>query len=118
MKTKIKNFEDFLTARNNFYASLGNIELELRRVGIELNTKTTGLGVVLNWHQMDDITKQVGKRDFFNPLTSEECFALAIAVSEELSNGYCDSSVIDLVNKFFNVGITREIINKMHGEFI
>ena len=119
MASNIKNFDEFLNARKAYSKLVSDVERKLRRVGIELVTEIGSIQTVnFNWHSHESICSEVSNLGFFEELNQGERFALAIAVSEETANGFCDDSEIELVNNFFNIKITREIISRIGSRFI
>ena len=109
----IKNFTQLVKVQNEISASL----YPLKNLGIFINSE---IDFTYNFESIDYINEEVKKlsNDFFNSLTFQQKLALCLAVTEEDRNNHVDDYEIELVNKFFDVKITRDLISKMHSRFI
>jgi hypothetical protein len=72
----------------------------------------------LNWEKDENINKKVKELSWNEMPSFEEKFALAMAIAQEELNNYLYAEDIDMVNKFFDVNITRQMIEKMGSRFI
>jgi hypothetical protein len=87
----------------------------LARLGIYIDFNGA---VSYAWQKVEHINKVVSSKDFFDELTFKEKLTLQLAEKQESQNGYIQQDQIDLVNKFFAMDITFDLVQKFNSEYI
>lgn len=105
------NFEKF----RNLINEVNQIKKPLYRLGVILLDNGC---VAYNWQDDESIMASVNKLGWPEELTFEEKISLSLALTQEHGNSFIDQSEIDLVNKFFGINITFEMVQSMNNDFI
>lgn len=106
-----KNYEQFLSLQSEYRS----IILQLSKLGI--NLKEFGY-VQYCWEEIDYIKKEANLNDPFFGISFKDSIALALACTEEDRNNHVDDYEIEVINKFFNLNVSRNDITEMHSKYI
>jgi len=93
-----------------------NVTRDFSRLGIIINST---MEISYKWQKVEYINTAVKEDSPFNlGMPFEENVALSMAITQEERNNRVDDYEIEMVNKFFNIIVTREMISKLGSKYI
>lgn len=101
------------TEMTSALSAIQPVRRELYKLGIEISDYSE---IVLIFP--DYIREKLDALCFFEQLNLDQEIALILACTQEDRNNYLDQSEIDFINKFFDLKITGEEINRIGSEYI
>lgn len=107
----MKTYSEFLKLKIEVDAAVS----KMARLGIHIE----GCFFRYTYNEIDYIRDAVKADDTWSVgLPLAQSVALCLACTEEDRNNHIDEEEIEMVNKFFNIKVTRELVRKMHGKYI
>jgi hypothetical protein len=100
----------------SFLSSIRSSVYPLKSLGIHVNLEDCEISY--EWQKAKYIANAVAQDTWGYGLPMESALALALAYTEEDKNNHIEDCEIEAVNSFFDVKITRSLINKLNSKYI
>lgn len=111
MKNQIKTYQQFTQAMMPINSSIQS----LSRLGVYVQYNGC---INYEWEKIDYIMNEVNSLKFPFQLSTKEMLALQLACAQETQNEYIDQSQINIVNNFFELDITFDLVQKFNADYI
>jgi hypothetical protein len=110
------NKMDTFNSFSEIASQVVNVTRAFSHLGIIIHST---MEISYKWQKVEYINSAVKEDDFMGVgMPFENNVALAMAITQEERNNHVDDHELEMVNKFFNITVTREMISKLGSKYI